>query len=656
MELIVNTEQIIIMRLKYYLYTILASVILLMTACSPDKDGLGGIDVTPEQLAAGKGFSIDVNQETNQVTFKSLMPSSYSVYWEYGPMPADGADASISGTSTNSTYSLGIAFDGQYYVRMGVQTRGGIVFSERAPFSIDKMNVALLSDPLWTSLTGGVGSSKTWVLDIDASGTSVYFGGPKWFYTTGANWNNFHDAKGANYVDSKSWDASTAIEPSSDWYWKADWASNQWICGLADYGTMTFNLDGGANVEVNGNNGAFNMDVDNHTITFTGVLPLAIDQNAVANQCPSGTYKIIYLSENAMQILFDGPNETPFSLNYVAKDYKDNYVPPVDNTIVLPIEWKNVVLPFNQKVQTFKFDEDAPYSYFTLSGTEISNGFAVFKPHPDLGDAEILINQNTGVITIMDPFGNKTEATYSVSDGEETTDENGNQINKNGGVFTLSSMPEFQISTNADVKFGSKDKTLQVLKYETSSLTGDLTDLWVGAKQYDAQGNAYAFIAYHLVKQVAGGAVESYTASLYYAAQEFNFLPTSELVITGEGTYTISVVPDGVQDTKAPHLMYLDIAKLLKKHPNADIVINSVKVDGNELIGNALTDSDITRTVGDDSTTGRRYILNPWGNPDTANGDTRNYNYETLLPKFAFDDKIEVTFTVKYDVGEPVLK
>ena len=69
------------MRLKYFLYSILASVVMLMTACSPDKDGLGGIDVTSEQLAAGKGFSIDVNQETNQVTFKTLMPSSYSVYW-----------------------------------------------------------------------------------------------------------------------------------------------------------------------------------------------------------------------------------------------------------------------------------------------------------------------------------------------------------------------------------------------------------------------------------------------------------------------------------------------------------------------------------------------------------------------------------------------
>ena len=644
------------MRLKYFLYSILTSVIMLMTACSPDKDGLGAIDVTADQLAAGKGFSIDVNQETNQVTFKSLMPSSYSVYWEYGPMPADGADASISGTSTNSTYSLGIAFDGNYYVRMGVQTRGGIVFSERAPFTIDKMNVALLSDPLWNYLTGGVGKSKTWVLDIDANGTAVYFGGPKWFYTTGANWNNFHDAKGANYVDSKSWDASTAIEPSTDWYWGADWAGNSWICGAADYGTMTFDLDGGANVDVNGSKGAFNMDVDNHTITFTGVLPLAMDPNSVANQCPSGTYKVIYLSENAMQILFDGPNETPFSLNYVAKSYKDNYVPPVNITINLPVEWKKVVLPFNQKVQTFKFDESAPYSYFSLSGTEITSGFAIHEAHPDLGDAEIQINQNTGIISILSPSGNKTEATFSVNDGEDTVDENGNAVNANGGLFTLSEMPEFAISTNADVKFGSKDNTLQVLKYELSALSGDLTDLWVGAKQYDAQGNAYAFIAYHLVKQVAGGAVESYTASLNFAAQEYNFLPASELVITGEGTYTISVVPDGVQDTKNPHLMYLDIPKLLKKHPNADIVINSVKVDGNELIGSAFTDADINRVVGDDPATGRRYILNPWGNPDPEKGDTRNYNYETLLPLFGFSDKIEVTFTVKYDVGEPVLK
>ena len=151
--------------------------------------------MTPEQLAVCEGFTIDVDQNTNQVTFTSKMPKSYSVYWEYGPMPAEGDKASISGTSTNDVYQLGIAFKGNYYVRMGVQTRGGIVFSDRAPFSIDKLNTSLLSDQLWTLLTGGVDHSKTWMLDLDADGQSIKFHGPKYFYTAGANWNNFHNSR-----------------------------------------------------------------------------------------------------------------------------------------------------------------------------------------------------------------------------------------------------------------------------------------------------------------------------------------------------------------------------------------------------------------------------------------------------------------------------
>ena len=78
------------MKLKYFLYSVLASVVMLFAACSPDDDKLGGVDVTPEQLAVGEGFTIDVDQNTNQVTFTSKMPKSYSVYWEYGPMPAEG--------------------------------------------------------------------------------------------------------------------------------------------------------------------------------------------------------------------------------------------------------------------------------------------------------------------------------------------------------------------------------------------------------------------------------------------------------------------------------------------------------------------------------------------------------------------------------------
>lgn len=642
------------MKLRYLICSALASAAMLFTACTPDDDSLGGIDVTAE----GINFTVDVDQATNQVVFKSDMSSSYSVYWEYGPMPAEGAAASISGTSTSSTYQVGIAFQGEYYVRMAVQTRGGLVFSNRQSFTIDKLNTNLLADDTWTMLTGGVGKSKTWVLDLDKDGTSLKFGGPKWFYTAGANWNNFHDANGGNYVDSKAWDGAAAIEPSSEWYWAADWAGNDWICGAQDFGTMTFDLINGANVDVNGTKGSFGMDVDAHTITFTGTLPLSIDQSAVAAQCPSGTYKIIYITETAMQILFDGDSETPFSYNYISKDYKDNYVAPVVTTISLPEKWESYVFPFNQLKTTYKFDEDAPYTYYDLAGNEIDvkkSDMATFKGSSNVSDALIafdITESNKLKMTVTDFDGNENDLTFTYTKGTLATDGEGNNFYQDAGLITLNgTLPTLAISTEADATFSSADNQLQILAYELSELSGDITDLYIGAKQYDAQGNALYYMAYHLVKQVAGGATESFKASLNFAAQEYSFLDAATTFVTGEGDYTITIKPDGTIDTKTPHLMYLDIPKLLKKYPKADIVIKSVTVDGNELMGTVLTDDLIPRGVGDEATTGRRYFLNPWGDNEET-----GYSYSTLLPNFAFSDNITVSFHVTYDAGDVVLK
>ena len=475
------------MKTKNLLYSVLASIVMLLAACTPDSDSMGNIDLTAAQLAENTGFSVNVDQSTNQVTFTSLLPSSYSVYWEYGPAPTSD-DVSISGTSTNSTYQVGVAFDGDYYVRMGVQTRGGIVFSDRATFHIDKMNPNLISDAAWTMLTGGVGNSKTWVLDLDANGTCLKFGGPKWFYTSGMSWDSFHNIAGENYLDSEQWDASTAIDPTyaSEWYWAADFAGNSWICGAADYGTMTFDLINGANVDVNGQKGSFNMDVASHTISFTGVIPLSPGQDdAILGQRPDGNYKIIYLTDNAMQIMFDGGSNdnTPFTFNYISKEYKDNYVAPVITTITLPEGWMNFLQPFNQNTTTYKFDEDTPFGWFTLAGEEISrSGFA---GHPDVTDAEFELNSKTKTFKITDIAGNTTEGSYSI--GED-------------GVISFSQLPSFAISTNKNIKFASSTNELQVITYEISDRTGDLTDLWLGSKQYDDQGNAYEYLAYHLKK------------------------------------------------------------------------------------------------------------------------------------------------------------
>ena len=609
-------------------------LLCLTDACSPDSDMMGALDLTTAQLAENTGFSVSVDQNTNQVTFTSLLPSNYSVYWEYGPAPTSD-DVSISGTSTNSTYQVGVAFDGDYYVRMGVQTRGGIVFSDRASFHIDKMNPNLISDAAWTMLTGGVGNSKTWVLDLDANGTCLKFGGPKWFYTSGMSWDSFHNIAGENYIDSEQWDSSTAIDPTyaSEWYWAADFAGNSWICGAADYGTMTFDLINGANVDVNGTKGSFNMDVASHTISFTGVIPLSPGQDdAILGQRPDGNYKIIYLTDNAMQIMFDGGSNdnTPFTFNYISKEYKDNYVAPVITTITLPDGWKDYLQPFNQTTTTYKFDEDDPFGWFTLAGEEIArSGFA---PHPDITDAEFELNSKTKTFMITDIAGNTTEGTYGISDD---------------GVISFSQLPSFAISTNKDIKFASSTNQLQVIAYEISDRTGDLTDLWLGSRQYDDQGNAYEYLAYHLKKQTGGVQVESFTGVLQFSDTGWAFINSPEVYITGEGDYTFTITNDGSSNTQDPYLLFLDIAKILKKHPNADMILKSIKVDGKEVLGSeaGMDDDTISRQLGDDPTTGRRYILNPWNDESASH---------THL--FKFSNTIEVTLGVKYDVGEVVLK
>ena len=633
-KLKVQSSKFIIMKSKKLIYFIIAAFMMAMAACTPESDSMGTVDLTTAQLAENTGFSVDVDQTTNQVVFKSLLPSSYSVYWEYGPAPTSD-EVSISGTSTTSTYQVGIAFDGDYYVRMGVQTRGGLVFSDRATFHINAMNPNLISDAAWTMLTGGVGNSKQWVLDLDAAGTSLKFGGPKWFYTSGMSWDSFHNIAGENYLDSDQWDSSTAIDPTyaSEWYWTADWAGNGWICGAADYGVMTFDLINGANVDVNGTKGSFNMDVASHTISFTGVIPLSPNQSdAIIGQRPDGTYKIIYLTDNAMQIMFDGGSNdnTPFTFNYISKEFKDSYVAPVITTITLPKGWKDYVQPFNQNITTYKFDEDTPFGWFTLAGDEIQRtGFA---SDPDIADAEFELNSKTKSFKMTDISGNVTEGTYEISDD---------------GVLTFSELPSFGISTNKNIKFASTTSQLQVISYELSDRTGDLTDLWLGSRQYDDQGNAYEYLAYHFKKQTGGAQVESFTGVLSFSDTGWAFLNSPEVYISGEGDYTFTITSDGSSNTQDPYLMFLDVAKILKKHPNTDMILKSIKVDGQEVMGSeeGMDDATISRGIGDDPTTGRRYILNPW-NEESA----------THTHLFKFNNTVEVTISVKFDVGEVVLK
>lgn len=211
---------------------------LLATACTPEEYSISGIDLTTEQMNVGQGFNISVDQSTNYATFTSNLQGK-TIYWEYGPAPEEGADYAVSGNSVGQSYTVGIAFPGKYYVRMIALNNGGLSYSDPAFFDIENFNTNLISDEAWTMLTGGVGNSKTWVLDMDpVDGTPIYFNGLKWFFTPGQDWNSFHSADGANYVDADAWSASMAIDPTyaDSWYWTADFPGNSWITTIADYG------------------------------------------------------------------------------------------------------------------------------------------------------------------------------------------------------------------------------------------------------------------------------------------------------------------------------------------------------------------------------------------------------------------------------------
>jgi hypothetical protein len=159
-------------------------------------------------------------------------------------------------------------------------------------------------DPLWTLLTGGIGSQKTWAIDFNAAGESQVFPGPLWFSG-----------------DELRYERACASEGGNCWWWEPTWQS--WMPGPKDYGTMTFKLNRvpviprvavtqkGLDAAKNGDfSGDFFLDVEAKTITFTGLTPLNMGWD---NVDWSKAY-IITLTEEGMQLGFKNKSKAEFEL------------------------------------------------------------------------------------------------------------------------------------------------------------------------------------------------------------------------------------------------------------------------------------------------------------------------------------------------------
>lgn len=185
----------------FKLFSILSLMAIVFFACTPDEYQLKA----PSDKSALKFTVTRDATNPNKFILKSLTPNAQP-FW-----------TTPVGTSVKLNDTIVVPFPGNDTISYSVETPGGIVTADPYAFEVKTIDEAYVSGQMWTDLTGGLGKSKTWVLDIDANAVSKGFAGP--FYFGGTGW---------------EWDPAFKDIP---------WAG----VSAGDYGTMTFDLIGNAN-------------------------------------------------------------------------------------------------------------------------------------------------------------------------------------------------------------------------------------------------------------------------------------------------------------------------------------------------------------------------------------------------------------------------
>ena len=173
---------------------------LLYASCTPDKYELG-------KLANKTDLKFTIapsSKNPNDIVLTSQTPN------------ADPMWVTPYGQSIRLVDTINVPFPGTYKFVYGAESPGGFTQPDTTSITITSLDQNAVNKPMWISLTGGYGKSKTWVLDLDAAGVSKYFAGS--FYFGGTGW---------------EWDPA---------FKDIGWAG----VSAGDYGTMTFDLIGDA--------------------------------------------------------------------------------------------------------------------------------------------------------------------------------------------------------------------------------------------------------------------------------------------------------------------------------------------------------------------------------------------------------------------------
>lgn len=459
---------------------------LLFNACTPEEIELGKVDVQPSDLVEGIAFKIEHDGENpNIVYLKSLMGTRYTPLWSHP-----------QGRSQEHVVTLRMPFPGEYKVVYGVMTRGGIVYGDTATFEIADLYPDFISDPLWALLTGGVDEEKTWVLDLDADGVSKFFAGPLYFYGT-----------------DNGWEGDCLEEGGDCWNWNPDWKGNQWLMAAGDYGTMTFDLKGGAHIKADHKmlgrveTGTFLMDTDNKTMRINDAGPLH-DSNRDGHVVDWGNLRIFSLTDSTLQLAalrdeaLSGEGPCLLVYNYISKEYADNWTPgdQPEPEPALPDGWRDDVSKTVNTTIIWKLSENNPIDWATLDGS-LMNGWQKPEDYPDwlgvpdpsvYGGFSMTMNSDDQTVVFVTPGGTSASGKY-------TLDEK--------GIYSFDvDVPSFTVINWASFAADANNQ-LRILRIEKDAMN-IVTGMWLGARSSEKD----EYMAYHLVPSGDGSTADPLAA------------------------------------------------------------------------------------------------------------------------------------------------
>lgn len=535
-----------------------------VSACMPEEYELGTVDVAAEDLVPGLAYTVTQDSsDPNTIYLKNLM-TGYTPLWEHP-----------QGRSQKNEITLKIAFKGTYTIKFGVETAGGYVYGEPYTLELTTDNLSYVDDPMWNTLTGGNGQSKTWKLDVAADGCK-YYAGPLYFYGTDDWYGNVTGGQEAT-----DYNGDGAVD---SWSWAADWAGNgSWLLGgtgAMDYGTMTFDLIDGAHVKVtrlnadgsveSEQNGTFLLDTENYSLSMSdaGILHDP-GRDAIVTQW--GNARVLQLTDDFLQlgvIRDNDPNEGPCLLvyNYISQNYWDNPPAPEEpakpSEPVLPEGWQDIVGTISQTAIEWKLSDQNPLDWCNLDGSRM-NGWLSPDQYADwLGTPDPAVYE--GFSLTMDSADNSYKAV--TPDGTEVE---GTYTLDEKGVYTFDNgIPSFTVVGWASFATTAENQ-LRIMEIVTKN--GIVSEMWVGAKDPAKE----EYMGYHLVANVgAGSGVVTPPAEAKVLAVDNSKLAVGDL--EGNGNLRIEFYNEWGSTKADPAVNLEDIS--FSQEMNISITLGGIKL------------------------------------------------------------------------------